>query len=265
MKDLRREQAPVTDRAWKMIDDDARDMLRANLTARRIVNVDGPHGWKYSAVNLGRTKPAPGDASRAAHLSLREVLPLVELRVDFALDEEELRRVDRGAENIDLDPLEDACREFCAQEDRLVFQGLPEIGMEGLCPNAAKAKMKDSPQEIAASVLRGVEFLRRRGVEGSYGVAMGSDEYGRLAETVGDGGESLLSYLERLVEVRVLRSANLDGALVFRRDGGDWVLTLGRDASIGYDGHRGGQVDLYLQESLAFRPVEPESAVHLTR
>lgn len=264
MKDLRREQAPITPRAWKMIDEDARDVLRANLTARQVVDVDGPHGWQYSAVNLGRTtrRSRKGNAAR---LATRDVIPLVELRVDFSLKEEELRSVDRGAENIDLHPLEEACRALAAQEDRLVFEGLPDLGMQGICPSAAKAKMKDTPQEIAASILRGVEQLRRRGVEGPYGVAMGPDEYGRLAETVGEGGAPLLSYLERLVDCTVLRSANLEGALVFRRGGGDWVLTLGRDVSIGYAGHDGDQVELYLQESLAFRPVDAEAAVHLTR
>jgi uncharacterized linocin/CFP29 family protein len=189
----------------------------------------------------------------------------VELRVDFSLSAEELRSVDRGAKTIDLGPLEEACRELAAQEDRLVFEGFPEANIEGLCPGATKATMKDTPQEVAASILRGVEQLRRRGTEGPYGVAMGPDEYGRLAETVGEGGASLLSYLERLVDCTVLRSANLEGVLVFRRGGGDWVLTLGRDVSIGYSGHGGDEVNLYLQESLAFRPVDAEAAVHLTR
>jgi uncharacterized linocin/CFP29 family protein len=265
MKDLRRELAPITPRAWKMIENDARDILRANLTARRVADVDGPHGWEYSAVNLGRTESVDGRHAGAARLAARSVLPLVELRVDFSLDAEELRRVDRGATHIDLGPLEEACREMAAEEDRLVFEGLPDSGMEGLCAVALKGTMKDTPQEIAKSILRAVEQLRRRGVDGPYGVALGPDDYGRLAESVGDGGEPLLSYIEELVDCTVLRAVQLNGALVFRRGGGDWILTLGRDVSIGYIGHDAAQVNLYLQESLAFRAVDPQAAVHLTR
>jgi uncharacterized linocin/CFP29 family protein len=282
MKDLRREQAPITPVAWKRIDDDARDVLRTNLTARQVVDVDGPHGWRYAAVNLGRATERKGvieaekgaerdaaaprkAAANVVRLATRDVLPMIELRVDFRVSAEELRTLDRGADDIDLDSLDEACRALAAQEDRLVFEGLPEVGMQGICPQAVKGELKDTPQETAAGILDGVEELRRRGVDGPYGVMMGPEDYARLAETVGEGGAPLLTYLERLIDGTVLRSDHLEGALVFRREGGDWILTLGRDVSIGYAGHAGDDIDLYLQESLAVRAVDPEAVVHLTR
>ncbi|MGH7338600.1 MAG: encapsulin, partial [Myxococcota bacterium] len=51
---LNRDLAPISDRAWERIEQEARDVLRLHLAARRIVDFEGPLGWEYSAVDLGR-------------------------------------------------------------------------------------------------------------------------------------------------------------------------------------------------------------------
>ncbi|MHB1930411.1 MAG: encapsulin [Acidimicrobiales bacterium] len=56
MNHLFREKAPIGDAAWEQIDDEARRRLRTYLAARRLVDFRGPHGWGYSAHDLGRTR-----------------------------------------------------------------------------------------------------------------------------------------------------------------------------------------------------------------
>ena len=55
MSHLLREHAPVSETAWGLIDDEARDRLTPALAARKLVDFAGPHGWEHSATNLGRT------------------------------------------------------------------------------------------------------------------------------------------------------------------------------------------------------------------
>lgn len=43
--------------------------------------------------------------------------------------------------------------------------------------------------------------------------------------------------------------------------GGDMELTLGHDFSIGYEGHSGESVTLYLTEAFAFRVLEPAAVI----
>ena len=52
---LLREHAPISDAVWALIDEEARERLTVALAARRLVDFSGPHGWEYSAANLGRT------------------------------------------------------------------------------------------------------------------------------------------------------------------------------------------------------------------
>ncbi|MBV8712363.1 MAG: encapsulin, partial [Solirubrobacterales bacterium] len=90
MNHLLRSLAPISDDGWKMLDEEARERLEPALAGRRLVDFSGPHGWEYSATNLGRIAPlatAPCDGVTGKR---RQVLPLVEVRADFDLSREEL-------------------------------------------------------------------------------------------------------------------------------------------------------------------------------
>ena len=56
MNHLMRGHAPIPDEAWAEIDKEARERLVPALGARKLVDFEGPRGWKYSATNLGRTE-----------------------------------------------------------------------------------------------------------------------------------------------------------------------------------------------------------------
>jgi len=57
---LLRERAPISDRAWAAIDEEARERLLPALAARKLVDFSGPHGWRFSATGLGRVRDLPG-------------------------------------------------------------------------------------------------------------------------------------------------------------------------------------------------------------
>ena len=60
MSHLLREHAPITETGWEAIDDEARSRLTPALAARKLVDFAGPHGWEYSATNLGLECPRFG-------------------------------------------------------------------------------------------------------------------------------------------------------------------------------------------------------------
>src|SRR5258708_24716605 len=101
--------APITDAAWKAIEDDVKPRLKAHLAARKLVDFEGPLGWDHSATNLGRAHPIAGPSPELT-ASQRTVLPLVEVRVGFELSRRELDDVERGARDLDLAPFATASR-----------------------------------------------------------------------------------------------------------------------------------------------------------
>jgi len=121
MNHLLRETAPITEAGWNELDSEARERLEPALAARKLVDFSGPHGWDYSATNLGRVSAL--DDFEGVGAVRRRVLPLVELRADFTVSRAELADLERGADDIDLGELDTAARRIANAENVAVFHG----------------------------------------------------------------------------------------------------------------------------------------------
>ena len=89
---LLREHAPITAAGWARIDQEARERLNPGSPRGSWSTSRDRCGWQYSATNLGTDEPlkkAPFEGTSAVR---RRVLPLVELRADFALTRASCRR-----------------------------------------------------------------------------------------------------------------------------------------------------------------------------
>ncbi len=263
MNELLRELAPISSRAWAEIDGEAARRLRHELAARRLVDMDGPHGWDKPCVNLGRARglgAAPVDGVSASE---RQVVPLVELRTDFKLARTELEAIDRGADDADLSPLIDAAQRIARAEDTSVFHGFRGGGIGGVFEQSSHDTMTISddygayPTMVAVAIGR----LHDAGVEGPYALALGPRCWVGLNQAPGHGGYPVFNQVSRLVDGRIFRAPAVNGAILISLRGGDYQLTVGRDLSIGYAAHDDRHVSLYLVESMTFRVITPEAAV----
>jgi uncharacterized linocin/CFP29 family protein len=262
---LLRSHAPISDGNWTLLDDEARERLGAALAARKLVDFLGPFGWEYSATNLGRVTGvavAPCDGITALQ---RRVLPLAELRADFAISRAELRDDDRGAEDADLEPLDDAAHRMAVAENKSVFHGWPEAGIVGLSeasPHQGLTLGEDA-DSYPRPVARAVEQLLQSGIGGPYALALGSDEFTRVSETAEHGGYPLRDHLRKILDGPVLWAPGVSGAVVLSQRGGDFLFESGQDLSIGYLDHDREVVNLYLEQSFSFHVATPEAAVPL--
>ena len=264
MNHLLRELAPISERGWQVLDDEARERLAPALAARRLVDFSGPHGWEHSATNLGRTKPLPEGPDGVSALR-RRVLPLVELRADFEVSRAELRDTDRGADDGDWEALDVAAHRLATAENIAVFQGSKDA-MDGIAERSPlKAiTLGSDPGAWTGPVARAVELLLQSGVGGPYGIALGSEQYRQLIGTAESGGYPLVEHVRTIVDGPIVWAPGVEGAAVVSLRGGDFVLDFGQDVSIGYDSHDEDVVRLYLEESFSFHVATPEAAVPLT-
>ena len=60
----------------------------------------------------------------------------------FELRRSELDAIDRGAKDLDTDPVIEAARAIAIAEDRAVFHGYPSAGIHGICEGAADAAIQ---------------------------------------------------------------------------------------------------------------------------
>jgi uncharacterized linocin/CFP29 family protein len=262
---LLRERAPITEAGWALLDAEARERLTPALAARKLVDFAGPNGWDHSATNLGRTQevadvPGEGVAGRQ-----RRVLPLVELRARFTVARSELDDVDRGAEDVDLDALDQAAVRIAGAENAAVFHGWSAAGLAGILdasthePIALGEDCERYPRHVA----KAVDTLRAVGIDAPYGLALGPEVHTMVLETSQHGGYPLLEHLRQILGGPILWAPAVRGGAVLSTRGGDFLFDSGQDLSIGYESHDSDAVQLYLEESFSFRVVTPDAAVPL--
>jgi uncharacterized linocin/CFP29 family protein len=263
MNNLHRELAPISDAAWSEIEEEASRTIKRYLAARRVVDVEGPGGVALSAVGTGhlRNVTAPGEGITARQ---REVKPLVELRVPFELDRQQIDDVERGSEDSDWQPVKDAAKLLAFAEDRAIFDGYAAAGIGGIREGTSNPILT-LPADVRAypdAIAHALSQLRLEGVNGPYSVLFGAEAYTKLSES-SDHGYPVMRHIKELVDGEVIWAPAISGAFVLTTRGGDFALHLGEDVSIGYLSHDEKKVRLYLEESFTFLLLTTEASVAL--
>ena len=261
---LLRSLAPISDSSWRLIDDEARERLTPPLAARKVVDFSGPHGWTYSASNLGRTAPLASAPREGVTGLQRRVLPLVEMRAAFELSVTELRDADRGAPDVDLEALDDAAHQIAVAENVAVFHGWPGAlqGIGEVSPHDT-LPLGEVPDEFPRPVAAAVERLLCSGISGPYALALGGEQYRRVVETAEHGGYPLWEHLRKILDGPIVWAPGVRGAVVVSLRGDDFLFESGQDLSLGYESHDAQTIRLYIEESFSFRIATPEAAMVL--
>lgn len=263
MNNLHRELAPISDKGWAQIEEEASRTLKRHLAARRVVDVLGPKGVEFPAVGTGHLRQieTTGEGIDAAQ---REVKALVELRVPFELARQAIDDVERGANDSDWSPLKEAARKIAFAEDRAVFDGYPSAGIEGVRQGTSNPVLT-LPADVKAypsAVAQAVSQLRLAGVNGPYTLLLGAEPYTAVSGG-NDDGYPVLQHIRRLIDGEIIWAPALAGGMVVSTRGGDFALHIGQDISIGYLNHSETAVRLYLQETFTFLLLTNEAAVVL--
>jgi len=263
MNNLHRELAPISEAAWSQIEEETARTIKRYLAGRRVVDLQGPGGTALSAIGTGhlRNLAAPGEGILARQ---RLVNTLVELRVPFELDRQQIDDVERGANDSDWQPAKDAARRLAFAEDRVICEGYAAAGIGGIRGGTSNPVMA-LPTEVRAypeAIARAVSQLRLVGVNGPYSAILSSDAYTALSE-ISDHGYPVLDHVKRLLDGEIIWAPAIAGAFVLTTRGGDFSLHIGEDVSIGYLSHNDKTVRLYREETFTFLLLTTEASVVL--
>ena len=264
MNNLHRELAPISDAAWAQIEEETTRTLKRHLAGRRVVDVQGPAGIDLSAVGTGHLRKLKAQAEGMLERQ-REVKALVELRVPFELDRQDIDDVLRGANDSNWQPAKDAARKIAYAEDQAIFEGYSDAGILGIRQGTSNPKvtLPSDVREYPEAIAQALSQLRLVGVNGPYSVLLGADAYTALAET-SDHGYPVLEHVQRLVKDQIIWAPAIAGAFVLTTRGGDFDFHIGQDVSIGYLSHTDAAVRLYLQETFTFLLLTTEASVALS-
>ncbi|MFE7214729.1 family 1 encapsulin nanocompartment shell protein [Streptomyces sp. NPDC001698] len=261
MDNLHRELAPISAAAWADLEEEARRTFKRHVAARRIVDVPEPYGSELAGVGTGhlRTVAAPAEGVEAR---VRRFQPLVELRVPFTVDRQQVDDVARGAKDADWQPVKDAARQIAFAEDRAVFEGYPSADIAGLRESSSNSALTlpAGARQYPDIVSKALTALRLAGVGGPYALALSAAAYTAVSET-SDYGYPIIKHIARVLDGDIVWAPAIEGAFLLSTRGGDFDLRLGQDLSIGYLSHDGTSIRLYFQETLTFLVYTGEAIV----
>ena len=264
MDNLYRELAPISAAAWADLEEEARRTFRRHAAGRRIVDVVGPGGLSCPRSVPGTWRPST-ISPRASSPARRRSQPIVELRVPFTVDRQQVDDVERGAKDADWQPVKDAARQLAFAEDRAIFEGYAEAGITGIRATSSNPaiKLPADVREYPDAISQAVSALRLAGVNGPYTLALGADAYTAISEA-SDHGYPVRDHIARLLDGELVWAPAIDGAFLVSTRGGDFALHIGQDVAIGYLAHDGTSVELYFQETLTFLVYTTEASVTLS-
>jgi uncharacterized linocin/CFP29 family protein len=257
MSTLDRDRAPFPAELWQAIDAAAVTAARAQLTARRFLDVDGPFGLGLTTIEGGGDRRHGPEGDEAVAVMGRAV-PVPMLWRAFPLS---LRRLSAHIEHgqpLDLTPVETAAEAVARLEDRLVYYGDAAAGLLGLLGSPGGREVAGGDwsrvDEALRDVLAAVTALDDAGFRGPYALVAAPALYNGLFRRYADSDLLQVEHLGRLCTLGIFK-APIDGAAVV--DARVGRLVVGQDLAAGFAWSDGVQARLYLSESLVLRFDEP--------
>lgn len=256
---LYRELAPISEDAWKEIDERAEEVLKSYLSARKVVKVLGPKGMDFNVISEGRLVNIKEEDKVC--FGTYHVQPLIEARVEFELKRWEIDNINRGAKDIEYEPLEAAAKRLALFEEDVIFNGLEEGGIRGLDPSFEGEEffLGNDSSAILGALSRGVVELRKAYQKGPFDLVVSEEVHQKILSL--GSGYPFNKRVEELIGGKIIFNHIIKGAYLLPHDSEDLELTLGRDFSIGYQAHDIEKVRFFITESFTFRVLDPSLIV----
>lgn len=253
---LKRGLAPLTSEIWEEIDGRAKEVLENYLTARKVVNINGPKGWNSNVVSEGRLDIIKEDGDGVSAGTYR-VKPLMEVRASFELNRWEMDNIVRGAKDIDLSSLEEAAKKIALYEDKAIFEGNKSANIEGILEvgGSTELSLGTSREEILDAITKGALKLESSYASKPFTLVVSTDVYRTINKEL--SGYPLSKQIEKIIGGEIVVSPAIKGAILLPQSHEDIEMTIGQDLSIGYEHHDSKTVRLFITESFTFRVLDP--------
>ena len=264
MKFLNREEAPLSQEMWAMIDEHMMGLLAKRLKIRSVIDFDETHDFATDAVATGKLRVLPG--VEGVRVGLREPIVMLELRHDFAIPKRTLDAMKRDVKDFDDTPLRAAANAFATAENGMILDGIDEAASPGLLASLTQKTLQAAgAKELMVAAARSLGMFNNEFVDGPFKILVSSATFAKLV-TEAEGGETMKQKLDNIFgagAIVVTDAVGDDKAMVISQRGGDFIFYSGLDVQIGYDSQSEDALNFFLIESGAFRVINPEAAVRI--
>lgn len=264
---LDRASAPFSAGVWAKIDETVIGAASSQMTARRLLEMEGPYGLGLKAIS------GPDEeiiAAEGAPVCISSTTPVPTIKHGFTLPMRDVADYESSGVIFNARSISVAALAVARREDDLIFNGFPERGIPGLMnlPDAGLVNLSEwtEPGDAFANIMEAVNVLDSRGLHGPYALALSASLYNLLFRLYPHGGPTELEQLQMMVTGGIVKAAAIASGGVLVAVGKQYLsLVFGQDLMTGYVGPQCGEFEFCLLESLVLKVSLPQAVCIIKR
>lgn len=176
---LSRQSAPFDEDLWRQIDETVVEVTKENLLGRRFLPFFGPVGPGLNEVEICSPRKQEVFKDGFSVLEGRQLVRVPQLYEDFWLYWRDLEGSRRQGFPVDLSAARNAAQILARREDRMIFYGVKELGLDGLMTvngsNTQALGDWNTGENAFLSVASAVSTLNKKGRFGKHRLIISSD------------------------------------------------------------------------------------------
>lgn len=258
---LNREDAPLSAKVWDAIDAAVVGAAKSQLSARRILSVEGPYGLGMKMLPGNDEGVQEKAVSEKVCLAAASAVPLVAIQGGFRLAGRDVAAFETSGLPLNLGEAAAAAIACARQEDALLFNGLKSPALQGLLTAKGALHSALKPWEkvgaAAQDVIEAVGKLDAAGLHGPYALALAPERFNLLYRLYPEGRLTELEHIKAIVTDGVIKAPGLTGGVLIATGKQFASIVLGQDLTAGFVGPQGTDYEFTLSETVALRLLQP--------
>lgn len=259
-KYLAREDAPFGVEIWSKIDEVVIQAAKAQLSARRLLDIEGPFGLALKSVPLADEVAESGNVK----IFGSRILPVALLETTFELSERDLANYEETGLTLQTATIAQAAMAIAEQEDDIVFNGHKQLGITGLMnTDGAQTSKLQAWNEIgtaAENIITAVTKLDEAGYHGPYMLGLSPQRYNLLFRRYPQGFGTELEHIQTIIGTMPVKLPAVKKGGVLLQAGKQYAsIVLGQDLAAGFVGPDDGAYIFKITESLTPRVRIPSA------
>lgn len=257
---LDRDAAPFGAGIWDKIDEAVVGAASSQMTARRLLELEGPYGLELRAI-AGPDEDISHEGG--ATVCISPTTPVPTIRQGFTLPLRSVAAYESDGVVFNLRSVAEAAIAVAHREDEIIFNGIPERGIPGLLniPEISSVGLEQwsEPGNAFENVMAAVNVLDGRGLHGPYALAVSPGLYNSLFRLYPNGGPTEMEQLGMLVTGGIVKTDVIDGGVLVAVGKQYLSIVLGQDLMTAYVGPDCGEFGFCIMESAVLKVSLPQA------
>lgn len=272
-KNLLRDESPLTEEEWKLLDETVVRVAGKQLVGRRFIDVFGPLGAGvqtvqqdiFAGVDVGDISILGQEDTHPVHAETRSFVPLPMIYKDFWVYWRDLETARDCRTGLDISAAAGAAVFVAQAEDNLILNGHEKLGFEGLLNakwrNSVPLLNWDEPGAAFQNVVDAHKKLVDASYYGPFAMVTSPDLYAKMQRVYDNTGVLEIVQVRELMTAGVFQTPVMpaNSAVVVSAGPENLDIAIAQDLITGYLGPDKMNHPFRVFETLGLRIKRPES------